>query len=73
MVDNNVCLCGDFNMIRCIEERRSVGNVFHQMASSRGLSDHCPLQLSIDEENWGQRPLHMLKCWETFPGYDTFV
>jgi len=44
-----------------------------QLASSRGLSDHCPIQLSIDEENWGPRPLRMLKCWEKFTGYNDFV
>jgi hypothetical protein len=118
LYDLNICVCGDFNTVRCIEERRSVGsfgqhdgsayfnqfirdnclldlslrghkftwfrgdgnsmslldrfllserwcltwpNCF-QLASSRGLSDHCPIQLSIDEENWGPRPLPMLKC-----------
>ena len=45
----------------------------YQMASARGLSDHCPLELSVDEENWGPKPLRMLKCWENFPGYDNFV
>jgi len=25
-----VCVCGDFNAIRCVEERRSVSSVFHQ-------------------------------------------
>jgi len=33
-----------------------------QMAMPRGLSDHCLLVLSIDVENWGPKPLHMLKC-----------
>jgi len=27
----------------------------------------------VDDENWGSRPLQMLKCWESFPGYHTFV
>jgi len=44
-----------------------------QMASARGLSDHCPLVLTIDDDNWGPRPLRMLKCWENFPGYHNFV
>ena len=26
-----------------------------------------------DEENWGPRPLRMLKCWADFPGYADFV
>jgi len=44
-----------------------------QLASLRGLSDHCPVVLSVDEENWGPRPLRLLKCWENFPGYKNFV
>lgn len=39
-----------------------------QVALLRGLSDHCPLQLSIDEENWGPGPTRMLKCWQDVPG-----
>lgn len=125
----NICVCGDFNVVRCVEERRSVGMVcrqsritnFNQLidgnflldlplrgrsfiwyrddirsmsrinqfllseswcvtwpncvqsASTRGVSDHFPLQLSIDEENWGPKPLCMLKCWEKFSSYKTFV
>ncbi|MCI28325.1 cysteine-rich receptor-like protein kinase, partial [Trifolium medium] len=44
-----------------------------QMAQLRDLSDHCPLLLSVDEENWGPRPLRMLKCWQDIPGYKQFV
>jgi len=44
-----------------------------QLAMARGLSDHCPLVLSEDEENCGPRPLRMLKCCENFPGYRIFV
>ncbi|CAJ2670936.1 unnamed protein product [Trifolium pratense] len=39
----------------------------------RGLSDHCPLVLAADEEDWGPRPLRMLKCWKDVPGYKLFV
>lgn len=39
-----------------------------QMASARGLSDHCPLVLTVDEDDWGPRPLRLLKCWENIPG-----
>jgi len=125
----NVCIYGDFNVIRCVEERRSIGHVvtqvgsalfnqfivdnslidlplrgrrftwfrgdgrsmsridrvllserwcmsWHgcfQLASARGLSYHCPLVLSVDEENWGPRPSWMLKCWENFASYNNFV
>lgn len=129
LIGTNFCVCGDFNTIRSMEERRSVGTVSNhagtasfnmfidmnqlidlplrghcftwfrgdgksmsrldrfllsedwciswpncfQLASQRGLSDHCPIQLCSDEENWGPRPLRMLKCWETFTGYKEFV
>jgi len=44
-----------------------------QMALSRGVSDHCPLVLSVDVENWGPRPVRMLKCWALSPSYKSFV
>lgn len=44
-----------------------------QVALQRGLSDHVPLVLRMDEANWGPRPIRMLKCWSDFPGYDQFV
>jgi len=118
LADQNVCVCGDFNAIRCVEERRSVSSVFHQagtdnfngfiannflvdlplqgrtytwyrgdgrsmsridrfllsenwcltwsncirMAVSKGLSDHCPLVFAVDIQNWGPKPVRMLKC-----------
>ncbi|GAU40836.1 hypothetical protein TSUD_287740 [Trifolium subterraneum] len=40
-----------------------------QMALPRTLSDHCPILFSIDERNWGPRPLRMLKCWLEIPGF----
>ncbi|GAU46455.1 hypothetical protein TSUD_402220 [Trifolium subterraneum] len=44
-----------------------------QVALARGLSDHCPIMLSIEEQNWGPKPLRMLKCWADIPGYGDFV
>ncbi|KAK2352376.1 DNA-(apurinic or apyrimidinic site) endonuclease [Trifolium repens] len=44
-----------------------------QTAQLRGISDHCPLILSSNEENWGPRPLRMLNCWREVPGYQNFV
>ncbi|GAU45931.1 hypothetical protein TSUD_100080 [Trifolium subterraneum] len=41
-----------------------------QVAQLRGLSDHCSLDLVASEENWGPRPLRMLKCWKDVPSYD---
>jgi len=38
-----------------------------------GLSDHYPILLSVDEVNWGSRPMRMLKCSVNFPGYQEFV
>jgi len=44
-----------------------------QIAQLRGLSNHCPLLMSLDEENWGPRPLRMLKCWQDMLDYKQFV
>jgi hypothetical protein len=44
-----------------------------QVAYQRGLSDHVPLVLMVDEANWGPRPLRMLKCWVDFTGYSDFL
>jgi len=44
-----------------------------QVAHLRGLSDHCPIVLSVDEENWGSRPLRLLKCWQDMSSYNNFV
>ncbi|MCI41399.1 endonuclease/exonuclease/phosphatase family protein, partial [Trifolium medium] len=44
-----------------------------QVARMRGLSDHCPLVLAANEEDWGPRPSWMLKCWKEVPGYNLFV
>ena len=127
--NENVCVCGDFNAVRCPEERRSVGSAVNhtgsasfndmieenclvdlplrgrrytwypgdgrsmsridrfllserwcltwpncfQMASSRGLSDHFPIQLCIDFANWGPKLVRLLKCWESFTSYNSFV
>ena len=129
LANQNVCVCGDFNAIRRVEERRSVSSVFNQagtdnfngfiantclvdlplrgrsftwyrgdgrsmshidrfllseswcvtwptciqLALPRGFSDHCPLVLSVDTQNWGPKPVRMLKCWADFPGYNSFV
>jgi hypothetical protein len=27
-----------------------------QIALNRGLSNHCPIMLSVDEDNWGSKP-----------------
>ncbi|MCH95720.1 endonuclease/exonuclease/phosphatase family protein [Trifolium medium] len=129
LVGSRVCVCGDFNAVRCEEERRSLragprasdhipfntfiednnlldfplsGRKFTwykgdglsmsrldrflvseewcltwpnciQVALLRGLSDHCPLVLVASEDNWGPRPVRMLKCWRDIPGYHLFV
>jgi len=126
--DDNVCLCGDFNLVRSMKERKGRGTLFRQhdsdnfnkfiddnflldlsicgicftwyrgdgssmgrldrfllsgnwcsecgkcvqVALQRGLSDHVMLVLTVDDKNWGPRPLRMLKCWADFPGYGYF-
>jgi len=44
-----------------------------QLANQRGLSDHVPLVLYVDVNNWGPRPFRMLKCWADLPGYEQYV
>jgi len=44
-----------------------------RVANLRGLSDHCLIVLSVDEENCGPRPVRLLKCWEDTHGYNNFV
>ncbi|CAJ2673056.1 unnamed protein product [Trifolium pratense] len=126
---SRVCVCGDFNAVRSVDERVSANDGYRpsdhihfnrfiddntlidlplcgrkftwfkgdgrsmsrldrfllsgewcltwpnctQVAKMRGLSDHCPLVLAADEEDWGPRPLRMLKCWKDVPGYHLFV
>ena len=43
------------------------------MAQLRSLHDHCPIVLSINEDNWDPKPFNMLKCWADVPGYKQFV
>ncbi|GAU27940.1 hypothetical protein TSUD_146550 [Trifolium subterraneum] len=90
-----VCVCGDFNVVKSLDERRSLRGdglsmsrldrfllseewcltwpYCKQEARLRGVSDHCPLILSANEEDWGPRPSRMLKCWNLVPGYNKFV
>ena len=124
-----ICVCGDFNFVRSIDERKgravafrhldaeAFNNFIHdsllldlpicgilftwykgdgismsrldrfllsnkwcdiwphciQVAYQRGLFYHVPLILHDDENNWGPRPLRMLKCWSDLPGYVDFV
>lgn len=125
----NFCICGDFNYVPSVEERRGRNVLFRQLdaynfnnfidgcflidlplygrlftwyrgdgismsrfdrfllsgkwceswpnciqvANHRGLSDHVPVVLDVDDSNWGPRPLRMLKCWSDFRGYSEFV
>lgn len=120
----NICVCGDFNVVCGLDERRSavtssswligsdsfnnfidrsllgdlplVGRRFTwyrgdghsmsridrfllseawclrwpnsiQIAQLHGLSDHCVIVLSVDDQNWGPKPFRMLKCWVNVP------
>jgi len=44
-----------------------------QAALPRSLSYHCPILLTIDEENWGPISQRMLKCYADLPGYADYV
>ena len=40
----NVCVCGDFNVVRCPEERRSVGSAMNYTSSASFndmIEDNC--------------------------------
>jgi hypothetical protein len=39
----------------------------------RGLSDHCSVILSINEDNWSPRPSRMMRYCSNVPGYHSFV
>ncbi|GAU51172.1 hypothetical protein TSUD_412070 [Trifolium subterraneum] len=110
LVGKKVCVCGDFNAVRCDEERRSVRQgmrsldcgPFNQFIEENGLVDlplsgrrytwfkgdgrsmsrldrfllseeWCLVWPNFDEENWGPRPVRMLKCWHDNPGFRQFV
>jgi len=50
MLDENVCVCGDFNAVRCSEERRSVGNVVNHAGSASFnamIDDNCFVDLPL--------------------------
>jgi hypothetical protein len=128
-VGQNVCVCGNFNVVWGVEERRSVDYVpclagasyfnrfiannvlvdhpliggqftwyrgdghsmsrlgglllsenwclqwpnYLQLGQLCGLSDHCVIVLSVDEQKCGPRPFRMLKCWANVPTYKNFV
>lgn len=50
LLDENICICGDFNVIRCSEERRSVGSAVN-LVGSAGFNDmiegNCLVDLSL--------------------------
>jgi hypothetical protein len=60
--------CWENGVLQCLRWP----NCLH-VAHLRGLSDHCPILLSVDDQNWGPRPTRLLKCWQGMPGYNTFV
>ncbi|XP_058767682.1 uncharacterized protein LOC131641397 [Vicia villosa] len=44
-----------------------------QWCLPRGLSDHYPLLLNVDVQNWGLRPQQILKCWANLLGYHDYA
>lgn len=44
-----------------------------QVDFPRTISNHFPILMSINEENWGPRPTRMLKCLADLPGYKEFM
>ncbi|KEH25499.1 endonuclease/exonuclease/phosphatase family protein [Medicago truncatula] len=81
----HVCVCGDFNVVRSREEKRSAsdhvgvsdGDHFNQFIDNNFL---CDLPLSgksftwfKGDENWGPKPSRFLKCWSDTNVYAEFV
>jgi hypothetical protein len=44
-----------------------------QVDLPRCLFDHCPILITIEEEDWGPRRQRMLKGWTDLPRYKEFV
>jgi len=52
---HNVCVCGDFNSVCCIEERRSVGNISIHAGSAylnQFIGDNCLIDLHLQGHNF---------------------
>lgn len=52
LTDQNICVCDDFNAVRCIEERRSVGSACVQAGSAHHnqfIVDNCLVDLPLSE------------------------
>nr|KYP70042.1 hypothetical protein KK1_009250 [Cajanus cajan] len=44
-----------------------------QWALSRGVSDHCPIILKMEDLDWGPKPFKVLNCWRNEVGFVDFV
>jgi hypothetical protein len=55
------------------EEWSAIWHHCIQTALPRGVSNHCPVLLIIDEENLGPCSQRLLKCWIDLPGYQQFI
>nr|KYP47721.1 hypothetical protein KK1_030603 [Cajanus cajan] len=44
-----------------------------QRALSRGVSDHCPIILKMEDLDWGPKPFKVLNCWRNEVGFVDFV
>jgi hypothetical protein len=50
LLDENVCVCGDFNAVRVPKERKSVGSTVHQTGSAvfnNFIDDNCLVDLPL--------------------------
>ncbi|KAK8538856.1 hypothetical protein V6N12_034563 [Hibiscus sabdariffa] len=58
------CIIGDFNVVRTIEEQQGMLSLARvQLSLPRGISDHVPLCLVMDETDWGPRPFRFINAW----------
>ncbi|GAU40818.1 hypothetical protein TSUD_398020 [Trifolium subterraneum] len=69
-----VCVCEDFNAVKHVDERRSSRgrpSSLDHIPFNRFIEDYNLVDLPLsgpNEDDWGPRPLRMLKCWRDIPG-----
>lgn len=55
------------------EEWIQTWGVVAQWALNRDVSDHCPIILKMDSQNWGPKPFRFINCWLEHKGFKKMV
>ncbi|CAK8533775.1 unnamed protein product [Lathyrus sativus] len=48
-------------------------NIVGQSIGKRELSDHFPIWITINADNWGPKPFRFMDCWLDHNGFACFV